>query len=149
MNEFGEYLKKLRGNKSLREVTKFTGISHTYLSTLEKGYDPRTKKERKPAPDVLRKLAGFYNVPYSTLLYMAGYIDEGHQASLTPNEESISVIISKVDKDGNPLDRGESMRRLMDVFHMLDKDGPTFYNGKQLTKEQKRKAISVLNAIFE
>lgn len=44
MNEFGEFLKKLRGKKSIREVAKDIGISHTYLSTLEKGFDPRTKK---------------------------------------------------------------------------------------------------------
>ena len=76
MDELGRYLRSLRGDKSLREVQKHTGISHTYLSTLERGYDPRTKKPRKPSPDVLRKLADFYKVDYFGLLFKAGYIDD-------------------------------------------------------------------------
>lgn len=75
MNELGNYLKELRGKRSLREVQKGTGISHTYLSTLEKGYDPRTKKERKPTPEVLRKLALYYEVPYVVLMTKARYVD--------------------------------------------------------------------------
>ncbi|WP_328053918.1 hypothetical protein [Bacillus paramycoides] len=42
MADLGLYLKKLRGKRSLRELAKATGISHTYLSTLEKGFDPRS-----------------------------------------------------------------------------------------------------------
>ncbi|WP_223588264.1 helix-turn-helix domain-containing protein [Neobacillus bataviensis] len=34
MNEFGEYLKALRGNKSIREAAEGIGVSHTYLTTL-------------------------------------------------------------------------------------------------------------------
>lgn len=76
MNKLGDYLKELRGKKSLRDVQKATGISHTYLSTLEKGFDPRTKKERKPTVDILKKLADHYKIDYYKLLVMAGYIDE-------------------------------------------------------------------------
>lgn len=76
MNELGYYLKGLRGKKSLREVAEKCGISHTYLDTLEKGYDPRTKKERKPNPEVLEKLANYYSVDYEHLMYLAKYMDE-------------------------------------------------------------------------
>ncbi|WP_176087343.1 helix-turn-helix domain-containing protein [Virgibacillus dokdonensis] len=75
MSQLGEFLKELRGNKSIREVAKGIGISHTYLSTLEKGYDPRTKKERKPTFEVLSKLAKYYNVSSETLMHKAGYTD--------------------------------------------------------------------------
>lgn len=76
MDDFGKYLKKLRGKDSIRETAKKVGISHTYLSTLEKGYDPRTNKERKPSIDILRKLSKFYDVNYLEMLTRAGYIDE-------------------------------------------------------------------------
>lgn len=82
-NELGYYLKGLRGEKSLREVAEKCGISHTYLDTLEKGYDPRTKKERKPNPDVLEKLANYYSVDYEHLMYLAKYIDEDVYNAIT------------------------------------------------------------------
>lgn len=74
MSNFGEYLRELRGTKSLREMEKITGISHTYLSTLEKGYDPRSGKERKPTPETLKKLSETLEVPYWELMQKAGYI---------------------------------------------------------------------------
>lgn len=96
MSKLGDFLRELRGSRSLREIEKHTGISHTYLSTIEKGVDPRRKVtqkdvsenlgvsestvrmwelgKNKPSPDVLRKLAHFYQVEYVDLLMRAGYI---------------------------------------------------------------------------
>lgn len=76
MNELGDYLKDLRGEKSLRQASKDIGISHTYLDSLEKGFDPRTKKERTPTREVLRRISAYYTVPYILLLHKAGYINE-------------------------------------------------------------------------
>lgn len=56
------YLIELRGNRSIREISRKTGISHTYLTSLEKGLDPRTNNKRKPSFETLRKLAEFYNI---------------------------------------------------------------------------------------
>lgn len=76
MPDFGDYLKELRGKRSLREMEKVTGLSHTYLSSLEKGFDPRSQKERKPTPETLKKLSTSLNVSYDDLMLKAGYIDE-------------------------------------------------------------------------
>lgn len=76
MNDFGKYLKELRGNKSLREMERITGLSHTYLSTLEKGIDPRSGKERKPTPEILKKLSETLDINYTELMEKAGYINE-------------------------------------------------------------------------
>lgn len=75
MNELGNYLKELRKGKSLsiRKASEEIGISHTYLDSLEKGYDPRTNKKRQPTPLVLRKLSKYYDVPFPNLMDMAGY----------------------------------------------------------------------------
>lgn len=73
---FSVMLKDLRGDRSLREVEKATGISHTYISTLEKGVDPRTRGVREPSCKTLRKLAGFYGISYIQLLIKIGYVTE-------------------------------------------------------------------------
>lgn len=44
MDDFGQLLRELRGNHSLREMANLIGISHVQLSNLEKGVDPRTGK---------------------------------------------------------------------------------------------------------
>ncbi|MFC3467574.1 hypothetical protein CD120_00175 [Staphylococcus saprophyticus] len=72
MNEFGEKIKELRGNQSLREAAKNIGISHTYLDSLEKGFDPRSGKERKPTSEIVGKLANYYNYSYFDLMKLAG-----------------------------------------------------------------------------
>jgi len=76
MNDFGGYLKQLRGKRSLREMEKLTGLSHTYLSSLEKGFDPRSKKPRNPSPDALRKISETLNCDYFDLMKKAGYLSD-------------------------------------------------------------------------
>lgn len=61
MNEFGDYLRELRGKLPLREVTRRTGISHTYIRDLELG------KKTDPSHEVLVKLAHAYGVSYGNL----------------------------------------------------------------------------------
>lgn len=76
MSELGDYLKKLRGNVSLREASKRSGISHSYINSLESGTHPRTGAPINPTPDILRGLAKAYNHSYDDLMKLAGYSDE-------------------------------------------------------------------------
>lgn len=77
LNEFSEFLRNLRGTKSLREMERLTGLSHTYLSTLEKGFDPRSGKERNPTPEVIKKISqAFPDVDYLEMMMKAGYISD-------------------------------------------------------------------------
>lgn len=82
MTNLGSLLKELRGERSFREMEKITGLSHTYLSSLEKGVDPRSGSERKPTPSVLKKLSEKLSIDYSTLMEAAGYL---------PEDESVSI----------------------------------------------------------
>ncbi|MCJ1765836.1 helix-turn-helix transcriptional regulator [Mammaliicoccus sciuri] len=61
-NIFGEYIKSLRKDKSIRQAAKDIGVSHTYLDSLEKGYDPRTDKVRSPSIMMIYKIAKYYSV---------------------------------------------------------------------------------------
>ncbi|EGQ1774945.1 helix-turn-helix transcriptional regulator, partial [Staphylococcus pseudintermedius] len=72
MNEFGKKIRELRGKRSLREASKNIGISHTYLDSLEKGYDFRTGKERKPTIEVINKISKYYKYDFFELSRMAG-----------------------------------------------------------------------------
>jgi len=79
MSDIGKVLKELRGKMSLREASEKIGISHTYLDTIEKGFDKRSGKHVNPSPDTLRLISNAYNYPYINLLRLAGYIDEAKE----------------------------------------------------------------------
>ena len=67
--ELGPLLKQLRGDSSLRDVRRMTGISNSYLSQIERG-------DRRPGPSVLKRLASLYGVDLQDLLKRAGYLDD-------------------------------------------------------------------------
>lgn len=76
MSDVGKVIKELRGKMSLREASEKIGISHTYLDTIEKGFDKRSGKQVNPSPDTLRMISEAYQYSYVKLLRLAGYIDE-------------------------------------------------------------------------
>lgn len=89
--QLGALLKELRKDLPLREAAKLIGVSHTYLSLLEKGVDPRTGKEIRPSVEVLQKISKAYNYPYEELLKIVGYIDSPPKPiKQTSNTEPVS-----------------------------------------------------------
>jgi HTH-type transcriptional regulator, competence development regulator len=76
MEDLGELLRKLRGDLTLREVSEMTGISHTYISDLERFMRKGSDREINPSPRTLKKLARVYNYSVEDLLKRAGYLDE-------------------------------------------------------------------------
>lgn len=78
---------------SLRDAANKIGISHSYLSTLEKGKDPRTGSPVNPTPETLRLISEAYKVDYNYLLNLAGYIDI---TSDNINDEDLKPIISSI-----------------------------------------------------
>ncbi len=63
--EIGPLLRRLRGDLSLRDVTRRTGISASYLSQIERG-------DRRPGANMIGKLAAIYNVDPNELNKRAG-----------------------------------------------------------------------------
>ena len=57
-----------RKGYSLRQAAALIGISHTYLSALEKGYDPRTGSPISASQDVLLRLCKAYDLDTSEVL---------------------------------------------------------------------------------
>jgi transcriptional regulator with XRE-family HTH domain len=68
--EFGKHLEILRTKRglSLRELARRSGLSHSYLSLIEKG------KRGIPSPEHLMKIAPYLNVNYMELMKAAGYV---------------------------------------------------------------------------
>jgi transcriptional regulator with XRE-family HTH domain len=83
MNDFGEYLRKLREAQklSLREMAAKTGVSVSYITQIENG------RRKAPGPEVLKWLARAYNVPVRDLLKAAGYLDDIKEIRPTLSEE--------------------------------------------------------------
>lgn len=102
--EIGKYIKELRGSKSLRQMERDTGISHTYLSSVEKGRDPRSKKELIPPPPTLKKIAEGTGADYLEMLKIAGYLSDYMDEKLTELEQKAkerSKKNAKIAKDFN------------------------------------------------
>jgi HTH-type transcriptional regulator, competence development regulator len=72
--QLADELRELREQRSLtlRALSEGTGISNAYLNQLE--HD----KVREPSPNILAKLADFYEVPYTRLMELAGYAVPQH-----------------------------------------------------------------------
>lgn len=73
----GEFIRSVRIEKgiSVRAFAKIIGISHNYLNNLEKGYDPRTKKEIVPSIETLKVIAGGLGLQLEDLLRFTGHIE--------------------------------------------------------------------------
>ena len=69
IDKLGELLAdaRKRRNLTLRAVQDTIGISNAYLSQLETG------KVQSPSPVVLHKLSELYELPYATVMELAGY----------------------------------------------------------------------------
>lgn len=68
--DLGTRLKTVRDMRtmSLREVAEVAKISPAYLQKLERG------DVKSPSPHVLHALAEALNIPYSTIMQLAGYV---------------------------------------------------------------------------
>ena len=98
MNELGDFLKKLRGDLSLREAAKRMGIVRTTYSNYEAG-------NREPDNYTLKILSDFYGV---TIDYLLG--DE--ERKIEPNIEDplLTEIRNMSDK------QKEKLRRVIHIM---------------------------------
>ena len=64
--DLGTLLRRLRGELSLRDVNRLSGVSSSYLSQIERG-------ERRPGRNLVHKLAEAYDVDAQQLMRRAGH----------------------------------------------------------------------------
>ena len=70
-NKLGNFLREKRGEMSLRDFANKLDISHTYLDSLEKGYDSRNKKPVRITVDTLSKIAKALDEPLEKLVALS------------------------------------------------------------------------------
>lgn len=114
-NKLGNFLKEKRGNTSLRDFANKLDISHTYLDSLEKGYDNRNKKSVRVTVDILSKIAKALGEPIEKL-----------------------VAFSE-NKDYNPQQQEDPLGLAKIGFNMKDYNPPT-----ETQKEQIKSLIEVI-----
>lgn len=131
VNNLGQYLQNERNkrNMSLREFSKYLGISHSYLNKLENGVDSRTGKPVSPTIEMLSDISKSLHVSLEYLLEMSGYLKVNNLAdeyqSFTTPQEALNFILKQemiADYGGYDLDTmsdDEIMEMAEDVGDML------------------------------
>lgn len=139
MVNLGELLRELRGKESLRSVAKRAGVSHNYLSIVEKGVDPRTGAPVKPSPDTLRSLSRAYNYPYKDLMLVAGYseIDDQDEQEIESVTKSINAL-----SDLKELIMRYDDEQIIDMYHHTSQ-------GQDLKEEEVKKIISYVRFVLK
>lgn len=116
MGELQVLLRKLRGDKSLREASRMIGVSHNYLYILEQGLDKRNKKNPQPSAETLRLISKAYNYPYEKLLEVAGYLDVKENAVI-----DLEDVFSNKVQFGNILLTDEEKATVLDFIRLAIK----------------------------
>lgn len=164
MSDLGEFLRKLRGKRSLRAISEISGVSHNYLSIIEKGVDPRTRSPVSPSPETLRKLSEAYNYSYEELMIKAGYIIKKDE-DLEPHLEMAKIFypssqmeLSENEKQKIKIEMNEwneligldSLRSEIDLSdEELFKKYNFHYNGKPITVEATEKILDFIRFMAE
>ncbi|KKI91366.1 hypothetical protein WQ54_15190 [Bacillus sp. SA1-12] len=92
------------------------GISHTYLDTIEKGFDKRSGKQVKPTPETLELISNAYKYPYEDLMVIAGYIKQIQK----PKSNNQNFFSEKDERD--------IAKKLESILNDLESDsGVAFY----------------------
>ncbi|MEI2395637.1 helix-turn-helix domain-containing protein [Paenibacillus phytohabitans] len=133
MPSINELLASIRKERklSLRAAAEKSGLSHSYIDSLEKGIHPKTKAPIKPSPDSLRLLASAYDYSYKELMDVVGYLDEesnanskehsdeltGEELSRERTEYVLRELVKKYNLDlTNPQD-AETLEDMIKIVH--------------------------------
>lgn len=132
MNKLNELLKSKRKEMklSLRDASKLIGISHSYLSTLEKGIDPRSNTPIKPTPSTLKLISEAYNISYTKLMELSGYIEDTSKTTCTDNPNTKKTI-----------DLGKNID---EIKNSLDKETEVLFNGEPMSPEAIESVLEAL-----
>lgn len=110
-NGLGNYLREVRGDRSLREVAKMCNISHTHLDSIEKGVDPRTGKRVRVTTETLYNIHKGLNLDYLNLAALA---------------EEENLILN----DGVTVQVNNPLKYLMTIYHLSAYDMAILLNAK-------------------
>jgi len=135
LNYIGDYIRKYRGDMSLREFADKCGISHTHLDSIEKGIDPRTGKPVKVTVETLKKIANAMNLSINDLLILSGdvklddiHFDNGELVDIPSN--TIKIPVLGTIKAGIAIEAQQDILEYIEIPRDWTRGGKTFYGLK-------------------
>lgn len=141
--QFGDFfrrLRKTRGFKSQKELSKATGISQASISRIE-------DNSQTPTPETLKVFARVLNFSYSDLMVRAGYWKE---------EDLLGEEIKDIDnlyktKKEDSLSARESVRTFIHSLSLDDEDLLKKFeltlDGKPISQEEAKGVIAYLRSL--
>ncbi|WP_100012318.1 helix-turn-helix domain-containing protein [Lentibacillus sediminis] len=157
--EIGVYIRNARSKKGLsaRKLAEKSGVSQAYLSQLETG------QNNKPSAEILQKISKGLDISYLELMDEAGYltnldeIEEAIKEDRAFDETPVTVylprFVTKLDEDGiltRSSAKPEDLKKLLfDIHSLLNMGIDLHYKDRLLTKEEKKKILTMLETILE
>lgn len=99
--KLGEFIKKKRQEQglTLRELAKRVDLSHSYISQIENGFDPRSGKPITPTIDTIEKLSIGLGLSFKEVLVELGYLKVSDKVEdIIEREPNIRTKV--LEKDG-------------------------------------------------
>lgn len=116
-NKLGKFLKEKQGELSLRDFAQKLDISHTYLDSLEKGYDNRTKKPVRITVDTLSKIADALEEPLEKLVSLSKNEDYKPAELRVEDPLGLAKIGFNMDNYNPPTEKQkEQIRDLLEII---------------------------------
>lgn len=135
MNYIGNFIRKYRGDMSLRDFAEKCGISHTHLDSIEKGVDPRTGKPVSVTVETLKKIANAMGMTINDLLIQSGDVkiedlqfDNANIVDIPSNTVKIPVL--GVIKAGIPIEAQQDIIDYVEIPKDWTKGGKEYYGLK-------------------
>ncbi|WP_257349075.1 helix-turn-helix domain-containing protein [Pseudalkalibacillus decolorationis] len=142
---FGDELKKMREQKglSMRELSRRSGISSSFLSKLESG------KRSTPKHETVLKLSDGLGISSVELLEVAGYLndmDDVLKEMKEEHERKIEIHRQLVEQGFTTSKNPTLVYAIEDIFTdemLLD------YKGQYLTNEEKKEILTFIDYLYE
>lgn len=119
MNQLGKFieLKRKELGLSLRAFAEMCEISHSYLDSLEKGMDARSRKPVSPTIETLQKLALGLKMSLIEVLRVGGFIDSslGQNNSVVINDDELVSFIREISPKLSPEERVD-LKEVIRIF---------------------------------
>ena len=135
MNYIGNFIRKYRGDMSLRDFAEKCGISHTHLDSIEKGIDPRTGKPVSVTVETLKKIANAMGMTINDLLIQSGDVkiedlqfDNANIVEVPSNTVKIPVL--GVIKAGIPIEAQQDIIDYVEIPKDWTRGGKEYYGLK-------------------
>ena len=135
MNYIGNFIRKYRGDMSLRDFAEKCGISHTHLDSIEKGIDPRTGKPVSVTVETLKKIANAMGMTINDLLIQSGDVkiedlqfDNANIVEVPSNTVKIPVL--GIIKAGIPIEAQQDIIDYVEIPKDWTRGGKEYYGLK-------------------